>query len=85
MTTFHKYCANLAMDPEEQDNLAVTNAQMRDKLIRQLDRSLRDMKAEMPVVNPDFKINTKGKRKNLKFTKDLAEKERREFESRLKK
>jgi arylsulfatase A-like enzyme len=75
---------NLAVDPEEQNNMAETNAKMRDKLISQLDSSLKEMKAEMPTINPDFKPNAGGKRKNLKSTKDRAEKERVLFESRLK-
>ena len=76
---------NLAADPEEQNNAAATNAKMRDKLIGQLDRSLKEMKAEMPTKNLDFKPNSKAKRFNLKSTKDRAEKERVLFESRLKK
>jgi hypothetical protein len=75
---------NLAADPEEQNNMAGTNAKMRDKLSNRLDISLSEMKAEMPTMNRDFKPNTKAKRKNLQFTKDLAEKERGIFESRLK-
>ena len=76
---------NLAVDPEEQNNMTETNAKMRNKLISQLDSLLKEMKAEMPIVNPDFKAKAKGKRYNLKSTKDLAEKERGIFESRLKK
>ena len=76
---------NLAVDPEEQNNMAETNVKMRGKLIGQLDNLLREMKAEMPIKNPDFKSEAKGKRYNLKSTKDLAEKERGIFESRLKK
>lgn len=76
---------NLAVDPEEQNNLAEKNTNIRDTLAAQLDRSLQDMKAEMPVANPDYNPQTEARRKNLRFTKDLAEKERRIFESRLKK
>ena len=75
---------NLAADPEEQNNMAASNAKMRDKLSNRLDMLLKEMKAEMPKMNPNFKPNTKAKRKNLPFTKDLAEKERGIFESRLK-
>lgn len=75
---------NLAADPEEQNNMAAVNAEMRDRLIWQLDSLLKEMKAEMPTMNPDFKPDTKAKRKNLPFTRDLAEKERGIFESRLK-
>jgi len=77
---------NLATDPEEQNNLADINVKMRNKLINQLDKSLKEMKAEMPIPNPDFNSDTKDlKRKNLKFTKELAEKERKAFKLRLKK
>ena len=74
---------NLATDPEEQSNLADRNAKMRDKLAGQLESSLKEMKAEMPIKNPDFKPTAKARTKNLKSTKDLAEKERILFESRL--
>jgi arylsulfatase A len=76
---------NLAADPYEQNNLADSNTKMRDLLITQLDSSLIEMKAEMPSKNPDFKPNTNPGVKNLKSTKDLAEKERGIFESRLSK
>jgi len=75
---------NLAADPEEQNNVAETNTKMRNRLIGQLDSLLKEMKAEMPIANPDFKPEAKGKRFNLKSTKDRAEKERGIFESRLK-
>jgi len=75
---------NLAADPEEQANMAATNAEMRDKLSNRLDTLLREMKAEMPMKNPAFDPNSKSRRKNLGTTKDLAEKERGIFESRLK-
>ena len=74
---------DLAADPEEQNNVAAAIASMRDKLIRRLDRSLREMKAEMPVANSAYNPNAQGKRFNLKKTRDLAEKERVLFESRL--
>jgi len=76
---------NLAIDPQEQNDLAAANTKMRDKLIATLDSELKEMKAEMPIKNPDFKPGVKGKRFDLKSTKDLAEKERKIFESRLKK
>ena len=72
---------NLAVDPYEQDNLAATNTEMRDKLIAELDRWLIEMQAEMPLANPDFKPFNRAK--DLKFTKNLAERERALFESRL--
>jgi arylsulfatase A-like enzyme len=76
---------NLAVDPEEQNNLAAANPDMRDKLAARLERSLQEMQAEMPIINPDYDPDAKGTRKHLKFTKDLAEKERRLFETRLEK
>ncbi len=76
---------NLAVDPEEQNNLAVKNTNLRDQLAAQLERSLREMNAEMPIVNPDYSSEQKGGKMHLKYTKDLAEKERRMFESRLEK
>jgi arylsulfatase A-like enzyme len=77
---------NLATDPEEQNNLADINVRIRKKLINQLDKSLMEMKAEMPIPNPNFNSdNLDFKRKNLKFTKELAEKERKAFKLRLKK
>jgi len=75
---------NLATDPEEQNNLADVNVKKRKKLLRQLEKSLVEMKAEMPIPNPDFNSDTDdAKRKNLKFTKELAEKERKGFKSRI--
>jgi arylsulfatase A-like enzyme len=76
---------NLAVDPEEQNNLAVQKPDMRDQLAAHLERSLEQMQAEMPVINPDYNPEEKSQRKHLEFTKDLAEKERRLFESRLEK
>jgi len=71
------------IDPEEQNNMAAKNAKMRDKLSKRLDVLLKGMKAEMPIINPDFKPDEKGRRFHLKSTKDLAKKERILFESRL--
>jgi len=74
---------DLAADPEEQNNLADENVRMRDRLIRHLEKLLKEMNAEMPIPNPDFNSDQNGGRKHLKFTKDLADKERILFESRL--
>jgi len=74
---------NLAVDPEEQHNLADVNVKMRDKLLQQLEISLKEMKAELPIPNPDYKPDTGVKKMNLRFTKNLAEKERAMFEERL--
>jgi arylsulfatase A-like enzyme len=76
---------DLAADPEEQQNLAETNKEMRDRLLRRLESSLAEMKAELPIPNPGYKSDTKAVKKNLKFTKDLADKERRIFEERISK
>ena len=74
---------HLASDPEEQNNLAGVNVEMREKLIRNLDRSLTEMQAEMPTRNPDYKPNEEINQKHLKFTKERAEKERLIFEKRI--
>jgi arylsulfatase A len=74
---------NLADDPEEQSDLAATNPEMVDRLNRRLSEALLEMDAEMPAANPAFDPAAKGKRYNLEYTKGLAEKERREFEERL--
>jgi arylsulfatase A-like enzyme len=76
---------NLAADPEEQNNLAAAKPEVLNQLSHQLASSLLEMKAEMPAANPAFKPGANGKRYNLKYTKELAEKERRLFESRLEK
>jgi len=54
-------------------------------LLRQLDISLEEMKAELPIPNPEYTPETRSVKKNLKFTKDLAEKERGMFKERLSK
>jgi arylsulfatase A len=75
---------NLAIDPEEQNNLAAINVKMRKKLLKQLEKSLQEMKAEMPTPNLDYNSDAEDvKRKHLKYTKELAEKERKVFEARL--
>jgi arylsulfatase A-like enzyme len=76
---------NLEVDPEEQNNLADVNVKIRDKLLRQLETSLEEMNAELPIPNPEYSSETRVVRKNLKFTTDLAEKERGLFEERLSK
>ena len=76
---------NLAVDPEEQHNLADVNVKIRDKLLRQLETSLEEMKAELPIPNLEYTPETRAVRKNLKFTKDLAVQERELFEMRLNK
>ena len=72
---------NLAEDPCEQKDLAATKPEMVEKLKSQLDRSLKEMKAEMPAKNPEFQPNERER--NLKTTKELAETERKLLESRL--
>jgi len=74
---------NLAKDPEEQNDLAAIDPEMRDKLADRLKLLLEEMGAEMPVKNPDFKYPGSKKGKNLESTKNLAESERRLFEKRL--
>lgn len=74
---------NLALDPEEQNDMSEQELKIKEKLTHQLDRMLADMDAEMPIKNPDFKPVTDENRFNLKFTKDMAMKERALFEKRL--
>ena len=74
---------NLAVDTEEQNNLAQVNVKIRDKLLLQLEISLKEMNAELPIPNPEYTPDTKSVKRNLRFTKDLAEKERELFEERL--
>ena len=73
---------NLDKDPNEQTDLTAKHPEKVETLAAKLDRSLKEMKAEMPTANPDFE--TSAKALNLKTTKALAEKEWRLFESRLK-
>ena len=73
---------NLDKDPNEKTDLAAKYPEKVEMLAAKLDRSLKEMKAEMPTVNPDFEPSPKAF--NLKTTKALAEKEWRLFESRLK-
>ena len=74
---------NLADDPEEQKDLADLETEKRKVLARRLDLVLEEMQAEMPVKNPGFSYSESKKLYNLKSTRTLAEKERREFEKRL--
>lgn len=75
---------NLLTDPEEQNNLADIKPERRDSLARHLEISLKNMQAEMPTKNPDFKYSeSKRKLYNLKSTKNLAERERLLFEKLL--
>jgi arylsulfatase A-like enzyme len=74
---------NLSVDPEEQNNLSDKNVEIRDKLKRRLETLLKEMNAELPIQNPEYSSANSTERKNLKFTKDLADKERSMFEKRL--
>lgn len=74
---------NLVLDPEEQNDLSEKELKRKEKMAYQLDSLLVEMDAEMPVKNPDFRPIPEGLRFNLKFTKDLAMKERAMFEKRL--
>ncbi len=74
---------NLADDPEEQHDLAKKKPAIRQRLEGQLAKMLSEMDAEMPIPNPDYTGRPNGKGFDLKFSKDLADKERRIFEQRL--
>lgn len=75
---------NLDLDTEEQNDVAALKEDIRDRLASQLESILTEMDAEMPVVNPNYKPESKENRFHLPFTKELAEKERTIFEERLK-
>jgi len=74
---------DLAADEQEQYDKADSHPDIRDRLAGHLDGLLREMDAEMPVLNPDYDPNNKAKRKNLKSSRDLAERERQIFKTRL--
>lgn len=78
---------NLSSDAEEQNNLAFKNEHMRSRLSSMLDSILLEMDAELPIINPNYNPNYNPnediQRFHLNFTKDLAEKERLIFESRI--
>ena len=74
---------NLEADPEEQHNLADVEVDVREKLSQKLVRLLKEMNAEFPIPNRDYNPDLRFVKKNLKFTKELAEKERDIFEERL--
>lgn len=74
---------DLVADPEEQNNQADINVTRRETLSNHLAALLREMKAEMPTLNPAFEPSAGGRRYHLKSTKDLADSERRIFEARL--
>ena len=75
---------NLSDDCEEQNDLAAMYQEKRDSLAMQLSMMLKEMGAEMPVINPDYNFSGQNVTlKNLRFTKNLAEKERKIFEHRL--
>jgi len=74
---------NLALDPEEQNDLSEQELKIKEELINKLDSMLVDMGAEMPIKNPDDNPVTDENRFSLKFTKDMAMKERALFEKRL--
>jgi arylsulfatase A-like enzyme len=70
---------NLAEDPNEQADLTATHPEKVKELAAQLTHALKEMKAEMPTVNPNYEPNKKAL--NLKATKALAEKEWNLFKS----
>lgn len=72
---------DLSIDPHEQNDLSATDPARRKKLLAKLNKLLLEMKAEMPIINPDYTPNEEEK--DLRFTKDLAEKEHALFKSRL--
>lgn len=76
---------DLDMDPEEQYSLAEVKKGVRERLASQLDSMLTAMDAEMPIKNLNYNPDIKRKKFHLKFSKELADKEREIFKERLKK
>ncbi len=77
---------DLLNDPGEVNDLAESNPQKRDFLANRLNVLLKDMDAEMPIKNPDFKYSESKKGLyNLKFTKELAEQQRLHYKELLEK
>ncbi|MFG0287063.1 MAG: sulfatase [Rhodopirellula sp. JB044] len=74
---------NLKDDPYEQKDLAATTPERLAALNHRLDLALKGMSAEMPRRNPARKKTSPGM--NLSSVKELAEKERAVFETRLSK
>jgi len=74
---------NLVEDPEEQKNLAESHPKKREALAGRLQDLLTEMQAEMPLKNFDFSYSSTKKLYNMRFTLNLAERERRIFEKRL--
>jgi arylsulfatase A-like enzyme len=74
---------NLADDPQEQHDLADKEPEVRQQLEDLLAKMLLEMDAEMPTPNPAYKGQQNREGFDLKFSKDLADKERRIFEERL--
>ena len=74
---------NLNVDPEEQNDLAAENSELRNMLDHQLQQALQSMEAEMPTRNSKTYQKKKGRRMHLEFTKGMAEKEHQAFEKRL--
>jgi arylsulfatase A-like enzyme len=75
---------NLDDDPEEQTELGASHTDKKNSMAARLDALLQDMGAEMPIENPEYEHTRSADRlMNLKFTKTLAEKERKIFETRL--
>lgn len=73
---------NLKDDQGEMNDLSQSKPELVQTLAKTLSSSLKDMKAEMPTKNPDFKPGAK-KNKNLKAAYNLAKKHRERIESRL--
>lgn len=75
---------DLGKDREERTDLAATEPEVVSTLSSRLAGFLAGMEAEMPTPNPKFKAAPGFGKFNLKHTRDLAEKERADFETRIK-
>ncbi len=84
---------NLAEDPDEQNDLAESQPEIRDRLAQQLKEMLVDMGAEFPILNENDDPNREGTlvqgkwtegRVDLKWCKEVADIDREIIEKRLK-
>lgn len=72
---------NISEDREERADLASSMPEVVARLDKKLARLLSEMQAEMPTPNPEFEVGTSKGKFNLKYTRDLADKERAYFKS----
>ncbi len=74
---------HLARDPYEQTDLSNTMPERRHAMRERMNALLHEQDAEFPTPNPHFKPDPNRPRMNRRFTLELALRERREQEARL--